>query len=154
LAFEGRTDAADDFADGQFFAEQDEGAVFEAAGGTEEIIFVGGVVSVDAAAGEITFDGGIGSGGERPGSNAEGFRLETIEEGLEDLDLGSSDDDDAFARFAKRNFVQRAVVADAIDVAEKIEDPGFGGGGGAKNARPDAGSVLTADRFAIFVGFG
>lgn len=154
LAFEGRADAANDFADGQFFAEQDEGAVFESASGTEEILFVGGVVTVDSPSGEIAFEGGVGSGGWRAGTSAEGFCLEAIEKRLETFEFGSGDDDDVFAGFAKRNLVQRAVIADAIDVAEEVEDPGFVCSDGAKNAGPDPGGLLAANGFAVFVRFG
>src|SRR5579863_9072726 len=47
-----------------------------------------------------------------------------------------------------------AIIAHAIEMAEKIEGPNFVGGSGAEDAAPNLGGIETANRLAIFVGFG
>ncbi len=153
LAFEGWPGAADNFTGPQLLAEDDERAIFKIADGAEEIFRECSVVSVNAAAGEFAFECGIAFGERATGTGAKSFALKTVDERFKDSEFGRGDDDRVFGGFAVGDLMALAIIAQTIEMAEKIEPPVFGGGDSQENARPNLRSVGAADGFAIFVGF-
>jgi len=151
---EGGADAANDFAGPEFFGEEDEGAIFEIADGAEKVAGEGFVVGVDAVAGEFTFEGSIAGCERGAGAGAERLVLKAIEESFESGLLGRRNDERMLGGVAEGDLVAGAVVAKAIEVAEEIERPRVGGGGGDKDAGPDGRGAGAADRLAVLAGFG
>ena len=59
-----------------------------------------------------------------------------------------------FRGLAKGDLVTLQIIAQTIEMAEKIERPDFRSRDRRQHARPDSGRVGSADGLAIFVRFG
>src|SRR6202044_705946 len=73
---------------------------------------------------------------------------------FEDAEIGGGHREGGPGGFAEGDLVALQIIAQTIEMAEKIERPDFGSSDGGQHARPDFGGVGAADGFAIFVGFG
>ena len=67
---------------------------------------------------------------------------------------GRRDDDGVLGGFAVGDLLAPAIIAQAVEMAEKIERPIFRSGDGGEQARPDSGRVRATDGFTIFVCCG
>ena len=152
-AVKGGPGPADDFAGPALLTQQNEGAILKIADGTEKILGESGVVGVDATAGEFAFEFGVVSN-TRTGARAEGFILKTVNKFLQSVDVRRGNYDTALIGVAIGDGVAVAKGVDAVEMAEKVENPRFGCGRGDEDARPDFGGVGAARRFTIFIRFG
>lgn len=152
-AFEDGTNPADDLAGPQLFAEQYERAILKIADPAEKIVWIGFVVSVHTALGEIAFESGITRFDQLAGTRAERFFLEPVDQGFQFWKLGSGNHDAALRRFAEGDLVITAILAEAVEMAEEIEGPLVFAGCGPQHAAPDARGVIAADWLAVLIVF-
>ena len=80
----------------------------------------------------------------------EGFAFEALEEFFELRFARLRQHQAAFGGFAVVNFVKVAEFANAVDMAEEINDEEFICGEGGKYGGPNDGCVLAAHRLAAF----
>jgi hypothetical protein len=143
-------DAADDLGRPEGIAEDGDPAIAGFADRTKSVPGIGGLVGVQATTGEFGFERWILT--LRGGSNAkaESFRFETEEQGAEDLDRGLGNHEATRGGLAVSDVVRIAEVANAIEVAEEIEDTGIRRGKSEQCGGPDRGGFGAADGFAAF----
>ena len=122
---QGRTNAADDFAGPQGLAEQGDPAVAGFADGATAVTGIGGLVGVQAAVGEFTFEGGIFICGSGANAKAESFVGEAGEEKAQKLFRGSRDNQAARRCFTNGDGVRSNEFADTLEMAEEIDDIGL-----------------------------
>ena len=126
MSFRSGADAANYFAGPESFAEYHERAILKIANRAKEIIWERGVIGVGSAMGEFTFESAIAGGELISRPRAECLGLKAIDQRFKRRRRGCGDHDAAVACFAVGNLMPLAIVANTIEMAEKIEPPGFG----------------------------
>src|SRR3984957_9316804 len=111
-------------------------------------------MGVGAPVGQLAFESGVAFCNERPSAGAERLVLKAVEGGLERGEFGRRNYHRTATGLAILEMVKLAVIADAVEMAEKTEGPNFVGGSGAQDTAPNLSGIGTANRLAILVGFG
>src|ERR1700757_1540008 len=142
--------APNDFAWPERLAEYGNPAVGRFTDGTERVAGVSRLIGVQAAAGEIAFEGLVFLPGGRANTQAKSFRFEACEQLANDLEGRSRNDQTAGSRFAERDVVCLAEFTDALEMAEEIEGERFRGGKSKQRGGPDSGGFGAAERLAAF----
>src|SRR5580692_633136 len=146
----GGADASDNFAGPECRAQQGHPAVFRLTDCAENVAFVGGLVGVYTALGEVAFECRIRIFCSGSCAKPKRFPFEALEK-LEQLTLaGFGHYHATSAGFAKLNLSRFAKLQNAIDVAEKIHHKVFFEGQGREDGRPNLRRLLAANRFAVF----
>jgi len=145
-----RADAADEFAGPEGSAEQCDPAVAGLADGAKGVAWIGRLVGVQTAVGELSFEIGIFVLCGGTNAKAEGFGFEAGEQLTEEFEGRLGNDQATGGGFAAGDAVRCAKIADALEVAKEIHDEGFRRGKSEQGRGPDGSGFGTAEGFAAF----
>lgn len=154
LASERRANSTDHFRGPEFLTEQDERAFLEIANRAEIISREGGVIRINPVAWELTFEGWVAIQDIAAGAPSKRLSFKSLEKRLENCDWWRGNDDYMRVRLPKTDSVTAAILADAVQVTEKIEGPGLVTRYGGKDAAPNSSGIRATNRLVIFVIFG
>src|SRR5712664_3243235 len=144
----GWANAANHLGGPERLAEESRPAIFRLADRTECVPRVSGLVGIEAATRELLLQLGIAVLRRTAGTDTEGFTLEAEEEFFQLRFAGLRQHQAALGGFAIVNFVKLAEFANALKVAEEINDEKFIRRESRKDGRPNKCRIFAADGFA------
>src|SRR6266404_8995222 len=137
----GGAHAADGFARPKRLTQDREPAIFQFTDYTKSITRVVRLVRVQTAPGEVAFQFRVRRQGVWACAQAKRLSLKAFQQFAQLLFAWLRHNDAAARRFAKGNFARGAEIADAVEVAEKIEHERFLRNQGREDSRPDGNCV-------------
>ena len=131
-------------------AEKSDPAVFWLADRAKRVAGITGLIGIQTAARKLFLEFGIAVLRRTAGARPERLAFKTLEQ-LFKLGLARLRQHQAtLGGFAVWNYVKLAKFANAVDMAEEINDEELIGGESGKDGSPNRRCVFAADRFAVF----